>query len=153
MEYQEVVKKSFVLIGYGAAGKWEGDWVYPIPSLWDRAASFIGEEGVDKIVGVCLPPRSDHYFYICGIELDSVDFNKIEEDMVLHTFPEQKYVVFTHRGNTDQIPATYGKIWREFDRKGYRIKAGMPEIESVRTDLFGKEESNEYEMEIWIPVE
>ncbi len=29
----------------------------------------------------------------------------------------------------------------------------MPEIEVVRTDLFGKEECDGYEMEIWIPVE
>lgn len=33
-----------------------------------------------------------------------------------------------------------------------KIKEGIPEIEVVNTDKFGKEETNEYEMEIWIPV-
>lgn len=153
MEYQEMIKKAFVLVGYSAAGKWDGELVYPIPSLWERAQSLIGEEGVDKIVGVCLPPRSDHYFYTCGIETDSVDFHNVRKGMTLHTFPEQKYVVFTHSGQADLIPVTYGELWKEFDRKGYRIKAGMPEIEIVRTNLFGKEKCDDYEMEIWVPIE
>jgi AraC family transcriptional regulator len=29
----------------------------------------------------------------------------------------------------------------------------MPEIEIVETNIFGKEETDEYEMEIWVPVE
>lgn len=29
----------------------------------------------------------------------------------------------------------------------------MPEIEIVKTIMFGKEETDEYEMEIWIPIE
>ncbi len=28
----------------------------------------------------------------------------------------------------------------------------MPEIEIVKAQMFGKEYTNEYEMEIWIPV-
>lgn len=153
MEFQEVVKKAFVLVGYSSVGKWDGELVYPIPSLWKRAQTFIGQVGVEKIVGVCLSPRSNQYFYTCGIEIDRVDFYKVKEDMTLHTFPENKYVVFKHRGQAKNIPATYGEIWRVFDRNGYSIKAGMPEIEIVRTDLFGKEECDDYEMEIWIPVE
>ncbi|WP_198768363.1 GyrI-like domain-containing protein [Fictibacillus halophilus] len=43
--------------------------------------------------------------------------------MILHTFPENKYVVFTYRGQAKNIPTTYGEIWRVFDRNGYRIKA------------------------------
>lgn len=104
MEFQELIRDAFVLVGYSSVGKWDGELVYPIPSLWKRAQSFIGQEGVEKIVGVCLLPRSNQYFYTCGIEIDSVEFHKVKEDMTLHTFPEQKYVVFTHRGQAKNIP-------------------------------------------------
>lgn len=60
--------------------------------------------------------------------------------------------MFKHTGPSKRIPYTYGEIWRVFDKEGYTIKEGMPEIEIVNTDMFGKEETKEYEMEIWIPV-
>lgn len=153
MEFKEIIKDSFVLVGYSAAGKWSGDIVYPIPELWDKSYEFFIDKTVDKIVGVCLPPRSDHYFYTCGIEIASVDFYKVVRGITLHTFPAQKYVVFKHIGKAREIPNTYGNLWKTFDQEGYRIKPGMPEIEIVETRMFGKEETNKYEMEIWIPVE
>jgi AraC family transcriptional regulator len=76
----------------------------------------------------------------------------VEEGMTLHTFPEQKYAVFTHVGPAKNIPATYGNVWEVFDREGFQIKQGMPEIEIVKSHLFGKEEMDDYEMEIWIPI-
>jgi AraC family transcriptional regulator len=106
MEFQEVIRDAFVMIGYSSVGKWDGELVYPIPSLWKRAASFIGEEGVEKIVGICLSPRSNQYFYTCGIEIDSVNFHNVKEDMNLHTFPQNKYLVFTHRGQAKNISST-----------------------------------------------
>ncbi|WP_245547001.1 effector binding domain-containing protein [Evansella cellulosilytica] len=42
--------------------------------------------------------------------MESVDFNKVEQGMTLHTFPKQKYVVFKHIGQAKEIPNTY----REF---------------------------------------
>ncbi|WP_190238723.1 GyrI-like domain-containing protein, partial [Salipaludibacillus neizhouensis] len=63
------------------------------------------------------------------------------------------YVVFKHIGHVKEIPNTYGELWKIFDKEGYRIKEGMPEIEIVDTNMYGKEETDEYEMEIWIPVE
>jgi AraC family transcriptional regulator len=153
MEYREIVKNSFVLVGFSAAGNWSGEFVYPIPGLWKKSYEKYSKSGTNRIVGVCLPPRSDHYFYTCGMEIDSVDFNKIEEDMTVHTFPTQKYVVFTHIGPAKAIPNTYGEIWKVFDQEGYSIKAGMPEIEIVELNMFGKEEDDDYEMEIWIPVQ
>ncbi|MET0786484.1 MAG: GyrI-like domain-containing protein [Paenisporosarcina sp.] len=152
MEFKEIVKEAFVLIGYSSAGKWSGNIIYPIPDLWQKSKKFIIENNVDKIVGVCLPPRSDHYFYTCGIEIESVDYEKVEKGMTLHTFPQQKYVVFKHIGPSKGISSTYGKLWQLFDNEGYTIKEGMPEIEIVKTNMFGKEETNEYEMEIWVPV-
>ncbi|SEH46971.1 AraC family transcriptional regulator [Halobacillus karajensis] len=153
MEFQELIKNSFVLVGYSASGKWDDDIVYPIPKLWTKAQTFISKSDKEKIVGVCLPPRSNHYFYTCGMEMDFVDYHKVEKGMTLHTFPKQKYVVFKHIGPSQKIPYTYEEIWRMFDQEGYRIKKGLPEIEIVYTDKFGKEDTNEYEMEIWIPVE
>ncbi|OCA88218.1 transcriptional regulator [Bacillus sp. FJAT-27225] len=152
MLFKEAIKGSFVIVGYSAAGKWNDGIVYPIPQLWALGSKFT-ENNVDQIVGVCLPPRSDHYFYTCGIEIESVDYFKIGKGMTLHTFPEQKYVVFTHIGPSNNIPNTYGELWRIFDEEGYTIKEGMPEIEIVKTAMVGKEESHEYEMEIWIPVQ
>lgn len=93
-----MIKDAFVLVGYSSVGKWDGELAYPIRSLWKGASSFIEEEGVDKIIGVCLSPRSNYYFYTCGIEIDSVD--------ILHTFPENRYVVFIHRGQAKNIPDT-----------------------------------------------
>jgi AraC family transcriptional regulator len=153
MEFKEIIKNSFVLVGYSAAGKWSADIVYPIPELWAKSYKFISENNVDKIVGVCLPPRSNHYFYTCGIEIESVDYDKVEKGMTLHTFPKHKYVVFKHIGPTKGIPNTYGELWTVFDKEGYTIKEGMPEIEIVKTNMFGKEETDEYEMEIWVPVQ
>jgi AraC family transcriptional regulator len=153
MEFHEVIRDAFVMIGYSSVGKWDGVLVYPISSLWRRAESFIGEEGVEEITSYFLSPRCNQYFYTCGIEIDSVNFHKVRKDVTLHTFPENMYVVFAHRGQVKNIPASYEKIWRIFDRNGYSIKAGLPEIEIVQTNLFGKEECEDYEMEIWIPVE
>lgn len=153
MKFKEIIMSSFVLIGFSAAGKWSGNIVYPIPELWKKSYKFISVHNVDEIVGVCLPPRSDHYFYTCGFEIESVDFNKVEQGMTLHTFPTQKYVVFKHIGHAKEIPNTYRELWKVFDKKGYKIKKGMPEIEIVKTIMFGKEETDEYEMEIWIPIE
>ncbi len=153
MTFNEAIKSSFVLVGYSAAGKWSGDIVHPIPELWERSYKCISEKNADRIVGVCLPPRSDHYFYTCGMEIESVDFHKVEQGMTLHTFPTQKYVVFKHIGHSKEIPNTYALLWDTFDNEGYKMKEGMPEIEIVHANMYGKEETNEYEMEIWIPVE
>lgn len=84
--------------------------------------------------------------------MNSVDFHKIEEGMTIHTFPEQKYVVFKHTGPSNTIPHTYEDVGKVFDKEGYSIKEGMTETEIVSTDMFGREETKKYEMEIWIPV-
>ncbi|OIK06475.1 effector binding domain-containing protein [Bacillus sp. MUM 13] len=151
MQFREILKQSFVILGFSAPGKWSGEMVHPIPDLLDQSYKEFGKDK-ENIIGVCLPPRSDHYFYTCGIEIEEVDFHKVKKGMTLHTFPEQRYFVFTHIGNANEIPNTYGQIWEIFDRKGYSIKKGMPEIEVVKSQMFGKEYTNEYEMEIWIPV-
>ncbi|WP_423410122.1 GyrI-like domain-containing protein [Heyndrickxia sp. MSNUG] len=153
MEFREVTKNAFVLVGYSAAGKWGAEMDYPIPDLWGKAERFIKDEKADKIVGVCLPPRSDDYYYTCGLEFAEVDYHKVESGMTLHTFPAHKYVVFKHTGPSAEIPSTYGKLWETFDREGYKIMKGMPEIEVVEAGMFGKEDLAEYEMEIWVPVE
>ncbi|WP_368505132.1 GyrI-like domain-containing protein [Alkalihalophilus sp. As8PL] len=152
MEFKEMIKSAFVLVGFSAAGKWSGDIVHPIPELWAKSYKFIRENKANKIVGVCLPPRSDHYFYTCGMESESVDFHKVEQGMTLHTFPTQKYLVFKHTGHVKGISTTYGRLWEMFDKAGYQIKEGMPEIEIVDANMYGKEETDEYEMEILIPV-
>lgn len=148
-----MTKEPFVLVGYSAPGKWDREMVYPIPELWEKASNLIHEKNVKKITGVCLPPRSDHYFYTCGIETDSVKYEEIEEGMTVHTFTEQKYLVFVHEGSTENVSNTYGKIWDIFDKENYRLKKGAPEIEVVESHMFGKELFEEYRMEIWIPVE
>lgn len=122
MEFKEIIKSSFVLIGFSAAGKWGGNIVYPIPELWKKSYKFISMHNVDEIVGICLPLRSDHYFYTCGFEIESVDFNKVEQGMTLHTFPTQKYRVFNHIGYAKRIPNTYRELWKVFDKGGYKIK-------------------------------
>lgn len=153
MEYQIVTKGPFVLVGYSAKGKWRGEVVHPIPELWERASAFIHEHQAEKIVGVCLPPRNDDYYYTCGLELNEVDYDRIKNGTTLHTFPEQTYAVFKHKGHAKEIPNTYGELWKVFDQDGLKIKKGMPEIESVESRFFGKEDTEDYEMEIWVPIE
>lgn len=51
------------------------------------------------------------------------------------------------------ISNTYRELCDTFDKSDYTIKPRMSEIETVNIDMFGQEESNEYEMEIWITVE
>lgn len=152
MEFKEMVKEAFVVVGYSAPGSWGGDFAYPIPELWEKAKEFITTDQADQIVGVCLPPRSDEYYYTCGVEMDSVAFRRMRKDLTVHLFPKQKYVVFKHIGPARNIPVTYHKLWKVFDEEGYLIEKGMPEIEVVNAHLFGKEDSGEYEMDIWIPV-
>jgi AraC family transcriptional regulator len=53
MEFKEMIKSSFVLVGFSAAGKWSGDIVHPIPELWAKSYKFISENKANKIVGVC----------------------------------------------------------------------------------------------------
>ncbi|MHA7098726.1 GyrI-like domain-containing protein [Priestia aryabhattai] len=153
MEFKEIIKEDFVLVGFSDAGKWIKDIVYPIPKLWKKAYFSFFNKNPTQIVGVCLPPRSDHYFYTCGIEIDAVLHSEIGEGMTVHTFPSQKYVVFKHTEPAIKISNTYRELWDTFDKSGYTIKSGMPEIEIVNINMFGQEGSNEYEMEIWIPVE
>ncbi|MBN8192924.1 GyrI-like domain-containing protein [Bacillus sp. NTK074B] len=152
MEFKEVVKEDFVLMGYSAPGSWGGDFAYPIPGLWEKAKEFITAYLADQIVGVCLPPRSDDYYYTCGMEMDSVAYRRMRKDLTVHLFPKQTYVVFKHKGPSRNISATYHKLWKVFDQEGYLIEKGMPEIEVVNVHWLGKEESDEYEMDIWIPV-
>ncbi|AZB42058.1 AraC family transcriptional regulator [Bacillus sp. FJAT-42376] len=152
MNYEKRKKSAFVLAGFSAAGKWDGEMVYPIPGLWEKAEEMIESKGAKRITGVCLPPRSDHYFYTCGLEMAEVDFHAVQ-GMTVHTFPEQDYLVFIHKGSADRIPGTYAEIWKTFDDEGYKLKKGAPEIEVVESCMFGKETDAEYEMEIWIPVE
>lgn len=152
MEYIRSTKEAFVLVGYSSAGSWKKG-VYPIPELWDKASRLINKEGLSHITGVCLPPRSDDYFYTCGFEMNSVQFEKIDSEMTLHTFPKQEYLLFIHKGPASQIPLTYGRIWNTFDKEGYSIKSGSPEIEVVCSSMFGKEDDPSYEMKIYIPIE
>ncbi|MDU9694072.1 GyrI-like domain-containing protein [Priestia aryabhattai] len=153
MEFKEIIKEDFVLVGYSDAGKWTKDVVYPIPKLWEKAYLSFSNKIPKQIVGVCLPPRSNHYFYTCGIEIDAVLYNEIGEGMTIHTFPSQKYVAFKHTGPASTISNTYRELWDTFDKKGYTMKPGMPEVEIVDINMFGREESSGYEMEILIPVE
>ncbi|MFS8603341.1 GyrI-like domain-containing protein [Priestia megaterium] len=153
MEFKEVIKEDFVMVGFSGAGKWTKEVVYPISELWDKAYKSFLTKNPKQIIGVCLPPRSDHYFYTCGIEISSVLYSEIGEGTTVHTFPAQRYVVFKHTGPATMIPNTYGKLWDTFDSNGYKIKPGAPEIEIVNSDMAGQEQSPLYEMEIWIPVE
>lgn len=138
MEFKEVIKEDFVLVGFSGAGKWTKDVVYPIPRLWEKAYQSFLNKKPKQIVGVCLPPRSDHYFYTCGIEIDAALYSEIGEGMTVHTFPSQKYVVFKHTGPATTIPNTYRELWDTFDKSGYIIKPGMPEIEIVNINILGK---------------
>ena len=63
MKPVEIIKDAFVVIGYGAAGRWNDEMVYPIPHLWEKAYEYIADKDISKIVGVCLPLRSDQYYY------------------------------------------------------------------------------------------
>ncbi|RDI39102.1 GyrI-like domain-containing protein [Falsibacillus pallidus] len=153
MDFIEKKKDSFTIVGFSAPGTWNSNVVHPIPDLWKKAYKVFVDQNPGHITGVCLPPRSNDYFYTCGVELDQVDFKKIGEGMTVHIFPAHKYVVFKHRGSAHEIPETYGEIWGIFDQDGYSITKGIPEIEVVPLQLFGKEYTDEYEMDIWIPVD
>jgi len=152
MEFTIQKKPAFSLIGYSGAGKWKQPIVYPIPELWKKAEQFIKTHQPLYITGVCLPPRSDHYFYTCGIEQERVAYEEVNEGMTVHTFPFLRYAVFTHRGPAHLIPQTYDRIWNTFDEEGFNLLPGGPEIERVSVSLFGKEKADDYEMEIWLPI-
>ncbi|WP_239422168.1 GyrI-like domain-containing protein [Bacillus sp. CGMCC 1.16541] len=102
------------------------------------------------ITGICIPPRSDDYFYIAGMEVS--DTERIPEGMSVHTFPTFTYVRYTHKGSVKQLFRTYEAIWSEwFPKTGYELVDG-PELEIVQATKAKHPDSDDYEMDIYIPI-
>ncbi|SET52417.1 hypothetical protein SAMN05421676_105181 [Salinibacillus kushneri] len=53
MDFKEA-KRSFILIDFRSAGKWNGSMICPLPKLWHNVYQYVRETNEDKIVRICL---------------------------------------------------------------------------------------------------
>ncbi|KGX92107.1 transcriptional regulator [Pontibacillus halophilus JSM 076056 = DSM 19796] len=149
-----VVKESFTVIGVSNKGSHqnsEDDDV--IKHLWGEMKTRYKEVDVEAetITGVCLPPRSDDYFYIAGVESDKIV--NLPIGMKSFTFPACQYLVFLHEGHINTLFDTYHQIWNVLlPESSYQLAEG-PELEVVHIQQDLNPYSDDYVMEIWIPVQ
>ncbi|MDQ0242800.1 AraC family transcriptional regulator [Bacillus fengqiuensis] len=155
MQGEIVVKQGFSVIGFAKNGSHQQPQDKGvISSLWkqvkQRKQEIQNTMDEHTITGICLPPRSAHYFYIAGVEVESGQH--IPNGMSVHTFPTYTYIRYRHKGPVSRLFDTYGKIWEEwFPASGHSLIKG-PELEIVNVKHSADPNSEEYEMDIYIPI-
>lgn len=151
-----VKKEAFSVVGIAK----KGSHTIPsdsglIASLWNEMTKRRDEVKYrtfpSLLTGICIPPASNDYFYIAGVETDSTDLPK---GMELFHFPAYNYLKYLHKGSARTLFETYGKIWGEwFPASGYSLVKDGPELEIVDVEKYPDPYTEDYEMEIYIPIE
>jgi AraC family transcriptional regulator len=155
MNYRLVTKESFTVIGFDAKGSHRNpEDKELIGSLWESISKRRHEleypHNPEIVTGICIPPASNDYYYIAGIEVN--DDAEVPPGMSRHSFPENHYMVFTHKGPVTRLFDTYARIWGEwFPASGYKMVDG-PELEIVDYGICSDPFSEQYEMDIYIPI-
>ncbi|MBM7702930.1 GyrI-like domain-containing protein [Metabacillus iocasae] len=155
MQGKIVVKRGFSVVGVAKKGSHQNEKdATLISDLWEEILSRQLEVADtlenDVITGICIPPRSDDYFYIAGMEVCETE--RIPEGMSVHTFPTFTYVRYTHKGSVKHLFRTYEAIWSDwFPKTGYELVDG-PELEVVTVDKASHPFSDQYEMDIYLPI-
>lgn len=155
MDYSIEKKDGFSFYGMTRSiSTSDGENFKVIPAWWQETMqdgsfeALMKTAGTDSCLGVCMPmdPQKD-------IEFDYMiaAFGDGEEGYDRHQVPEAQWAVFKLSG---PIPETLQDAWKRifsewFPQTGFR-HAALPEFEVY---LEGDVTSEDYEMEIWIPVE
>lgn len=155
MKGEVMIKEPFSVMGVAKRGSHTNPVdSQVIASLWDemmKRKNEVDNPTENKVItGICIPPASNDYFYIAGIETDRTD--RLPEGMEVFTFNACKYLKFLHKGNVVNLFSTYGKIWGEWlPASGFQLAEG-PELEIVNVEQFPNPFSEDYEMDIYIPI-
>ena len=127
MNYRIVEREKTILVGMECTTSLrENKTENTLPQLWNTFS-----KRVDKIknrvndkeyFGVCgeireIDPsiRMDDdikFNYLAGVEVSSVE--ELPEGMKVVEMPEEKYIVYTHRGELDKLEATYKAIYSKW---------------------------------------
>lgn len=149
-----VIKDTFLVMGmeyFGANTNGE------IPNLWSTFINHMKEiENVKNpgvTLGICdkvedYDPELSEFSYMSCVEIE--DYTKIPENMVVKKIPKQSYLVFTHRGSTENLEETYKYIYGNYFFKSEYEIADAPDFE-LYDERFNMNDSNS-EMDIFIPI-
>ncbi|WP_256760479.1 GyrI-like domain-containing protein [Cohnella sp. WQ 127256] len=149
MEPRMVENDSFTVVGMEWNSKTsEGD----IPGMWQRFMprehEITGKLNPTVTYGICQSGDNDGFTYVAGFETNG---ESIPEGMTKVTAPAQRYAVFTHKGNIEQLGVTYELIyskWLPFH--------GLEPIKGIDFERYDERfigpEDERSEMDIYIPV-
>jgi AraC family transcriptional regulator len=142
--------RALLIAGLQERYRWETHG--EIPLLWQRFVPFIGNiqgQVGGKTYGVIFNSDGKGKFdYMAGVEVGGAEGLPAELRTV--SIPEQRYVVFSHRGPISEMPGTMRAIWTQWiPRSGYTPLATpnyelYPEHFNPATTRTG--------VEIWIPI-
>ncbi|MBT3982369.1 MAG: helix-turn-helix domain-containing protein [Bacteriovoracaceae bacterium] len=91
----------------------------------------------------------DHFNYYAGVEVEKE--TTPPQGMELIYIPKQKYAVFTHHGGVNDLNLTNQYIWGSWlPQSGHKL-APASDLEVYPAEF--KPESDESQMEIWIPLQ
>ncbi len=151
---QIVTKDTFLVMGmeyYGTNTNGE------IPNLWSTFLKHMNEiehiKNPRVTFGICdhvddYDPELSEFSYISCVEIE--DYAKIPENMIAKKIHKQKYVVFTHRGSTENLEETYKYIYGNYFFKSEYELANAPDFE-VYDERYNGNDCNS-EMDIFIPI-
>ncbi|UFJ42482.1 GyrI-like domain-containing protein [Brevibacillus humidisoli] len=151
MNFKPVTKGEFVIVGLEHSGPYST--MDQLPKLWDDFIQRMGELS-DRVnekaeLGVCFDDPHE-FTYIVGAEVSSTA--RIPEGMTSRRIPEQKYLVFTHRGDLSQLGETYKKIYEEWlPQSGYQRDGDAPFFE-LYDERFLPDNSEGSELDLYIPI-
>jgi AraC family transcriptional regulator len=155
MQGEIIVKQGFSVVGFAKNGlRQQSEDKQLVSVLWEkieqRKQEIQNAVDEDTITGICLPPKSTHYFYIAGVEVQHG--RHIPEGMSVHTFPTYTYIRYKHKGPASSLTHTYEKIWKDWlPASGYSPIEEGPELEMVRS-RHSIHPNEDYEVDIYIPI-
>jgi AraC family transcriptional regulator len=154
MEYKIVNKPEIKLIGIECLTDVEecSGPNNPAKALWKKFMERLGEikhrkgtlfYGASFVTGEC------SFRYMAAVEVEN--FEDIPEGMVKATAPPEKYAVWTHKGRLETLKNTYGYLYE----KGMP-ESGLKQKKDFWLEMYDerfKEDSDDSEMDLYIPVE
>ncbi len=117
-----------------------------MPVLWQRLRALLGRipgQVGRAIYGVrCNDDTAGNLDYVCGVEV--ADLSSLPSDLHRLRIPEQRYLVFAHRGSARDASRTWHAIWNHWLPQSGHTALPAPDFEHA--------EPGRADMEIWVPV-
>ena len=151
LEQPRLVNGEMLLLG-GIGERYNAETCAAIPAQWQKFLPHLGhvpgQVGSTAYGVVCNSDNAGNIDYICGVEVS--DFTALPPNWSRLRIPEQRYLVFTHRGHISTIRSVWLTIWNKGLPESGHQASGGPEFERYdenfdpATGLGG--------FEIWVPV-